>query len=85
MLGPLSFLTCINEVTEKLKCDCLSYAGDTSFFDTVDDPITSSLNLNNHLSEIEVIVCLFSINLVLINFYSHCNLAAHCNSLTYAI
>ena len=24
-------------------------------------------------------------NLVLINFYSHCNLVAHCNSLTYAI
>ena len=32
-----------------------------------------------------VIVCLFSVNLVIINFYSHCNLAAHCNSLTYAI
>ena len=32
-----------------------------------------------------VIVCLFSVNLVIINFYSHCNLAAHCNSLTNAI
>ena len=32
-----------------------------------------------------VIVCLFSVNLVIINFNSHCNLAAHCNSLTYAM
>ena len=37
----------------KLKSDCLLYADDTSLFDIVDDPVTSSLKLNNDLTEIE--------------------------------
>ena len=40
----------------KLKSDwCLLhvYADDTSLFDIVDDPATSSLKLNNDLTEIE--------------------------------
>ena len=32
-----------------------------------------------------VVVCFFSVNYILINFYSHCNLAANCNSLTYGV
>ena len=52
LLGPLLFLIFINDVTENLKSDCLLYANDTSLFDIVDDPVTSSLKLND-LSEVE--------------------------------
>ena len=50
---PLLFLIYINDVTEKLKSDCLLYADDSSLFDIVEDPVTSSLKLNNDLSDIE--------------------------------
>ena len=53
LLGPLLFIIFISNVTENLKFDCLLYADDTSLFDIVDDPVTSSLKLNNDLSEIE--------------------------------
>ena len=53
VLGPLLFLIYINDVTENLKSDCLLYADDTSLFDIVDDPATSSQKLNNDLSEIK--------------------------------
>ena len=49
VLGPLLFLIYINDVTMKLKSDCLLYAHDTSLFDIVDDPVTS----NNDLTAIE--------------------------------
>ena len=48
VLGPLLFLIFINDVTEKLKSDCLLYTDDI-----VDDPVTSSLKLNNDTSEIK--------------------------------
>ena len=51
--GPLLFLIYINDLTQNFKSDCLLYADDTSLFDIVDDPVTSSLKLNNDLSEIE--------------------------------
>ena len=53
VLGPLLFLIYINDVTMKLKSDCLLYADNTSLFDIVDDPVTSSLKLNNDLTEIK--------------------------------
>ena len=53
VLGPWLFLIYINDVTENLKSDCLLYADDTSVFDIVDDPVTSSQKLNNDLSEIK--------------------------------
>ena len=52
VLGPLLILIYINDVTENLKSDCLLYADDTSLFDIVDDPVTSSQKLNNDLSKI---------------------------------
>jgi len=53
VLGQLLFLIYINDVTENLKSDCLLYADDTSLFDIVDDPVTSSQKLNNDLFEIK--------------------------------
>ena len=53
VLGPLLFLIYINDVTVKLKSDCLLYADNTSLSDIVDDPVTSSLKLNNDLTEIK--------------------------------
>ena len=50
VLGPLLFLIYINDVTENLKSDCLLYADDTSLFDIVDDPVTSSQKLNNEMA-----------------------------------
>ena len=53
LLGPLLFLTYINDITEKLKSDCLLCADHTSLFDIADGPVTSSLKRNNDLSDIE--------------------------------
>ena len=52
VLGPLLLLIYINDITKKLKSDYLLYA-DHTLFHIVGDPVTSSLKLDNDLSEIE--------------------------------
>ena len=53
VLGPLLFLIYINDITENLESYSLLYADDTSLYDIVDNPDTSSTKLNNDLIEIE--------------------------------
>jgi hypothetical protein len=53
VLGPLLFLIYTNNITENLESYFLLYADDTSLYDIVDNPDTSSTKLNNDLIEIE--------------------------------
>jgi hypothetical protein len=53
VLGPLLFLIYINNITENLESYFLLYDDDTSLYDIVDNPDTSSTKLNNDLIEIE--------------------------------
>ena len=52
VLGALLFLIYTNNITENLESYFLLYA-DTSLYDIVDNPDTSSTKLNNDLIEIE--------------------------------
>jgi hypothetical protein len=53
VLGPLLFLIYTNNITENLESYFLLHADDTSLYDIVDNPDTSSTKLNNDLIEIE--------------------------------
>lgn len=53
VLGPLLFLTYINDITENLETDCFCYADDTSLYDAVDTPAMTSIKLNNDLKKLK--------------------------------
>ena len=52
ILGPLLFLTCINDLSDGLKSECKLFADDTSLFSVVDDINTSASDINEDLEEI---------------------------------
>lgn len=45
--GPLLFNISINDLLEKLKCDCLSYADDVKIYSVIDN-ITNWINLETN-------------------------------------
>ena len=52
VLGPLLFLTYINDFSDGLKSECKLFAGDFSLFSVVNDINTSASNLNEELEKI---------------------------------
>ena len=52
ILGPLFFLTYINNLSEGLSSNAKLFADDMSLFSMIHDSNTSALELNSHLSEI---------------------------------
>jgi hypothetical protein len=52
VLGPLSFLIYINDITDDLNSNCFLYADDKSLFEVVNDPVESVIKLNSDLNKI---------------------------------
>ena len=52
LLGPLSFLIYINDITDQIQSKCLLYADDTSLFEAVDSPDNTAVMLNKDLESI---------------------------------
>ena len=53
ILGPLSFLVYINDLTVDLKCNVKLFADDTSLFTIVQDPSTAASDMNHDLELIK--------------------------------
>ena len=53
VLGPLLFLIYINDITKNLQSNCFLFADDSSLFQIVSDPHSTSISLNRDLEEIE--------------------------------
>ena len=54
VLGPLLFLSYINDITDDLASLPLIYADDTTLLEIVDDPVISAGRLNSDLNKIAV-------------------------------
>ena len=54
ILGPLSFLVYINDLTTDLKCNGKLFADDTSLFSVVHYPNESAADLNHDLDRIKL-------------------------------
>ena len=54
MLGPVLFLSYINEITDDLASLLLIYADDTTLLEIVDDPVISAGGLDSDWNKIAV-------------------------------
>ena len=52
-LGPLLYTLCTSDLPTSRKITLSTFADDTAIFETHSDPMTASLNLQNHLHSIE--------------------------------
>jgi hypothetical protein len=57
VLSPLLFLIYINDITTNLQSNCFLFADDSSLFQIVSDPQSTSISLNRDLEEIESWSC----------------------------
>ena len=53
VLGPLTFLIYINDLTKVVNCNLKLFADDTCLYVTVDDPASSATVLNDNLNNVQ--------------------------------